>query len=80
MLYVAEWYESEKGVVRTCTGYEDPECSDQWLFFNVNDHVVYLGMTVGCDSVSAQQEIVHFSKMGISPSALKALTPQEVST
>jgi predicted lipase len=47
-----EWYEDENHVIHTCTGYEDPNCSYQWNLTNIDDHMHYLTLYMGCDAVS----------------------------
>eukprot|EP01034_Spumella_vulgaris_P026861 gene26861-33507_t len=51
-----EQFENEAGALKTCdTSCEDPTCADQFDFkvTNFDDHVVYLGMSVSCEAVSA---------------------------
>jgi predicted lipase len=51
-----EQFENEAGTLKTCdTSCEDPTCADQFDFkvTNFDDHVVYLGMSVSCEAVSA---------------------------
>ena len=44
-----EWYETEKGVLGMCMGYEDVHCADQWTFEeNIADHMRYLGRSMWC--------------------------------
>lgn len=45
-----EWYEDDSGL-HQCSGLEDPNCSYQWNLTNIDDHMNYLGLYVGCDSV-----------------------------
>jgi predicted lipase len=45
-----EWYEDPQGM-HQCVGLEDPNCSYQWSFTSVDDHLLYLGLHVGCQSV-----------------------------
>jgi len=47
-----EWYEDKDHIVHTCTGYEDPKCSYQWNLTNIDDHMHYLTLYMGCDAVS----------------------------
>jgi len=47
-----EWYEDEDTSVKGCTGYEDPTCSYQWSITNIDDHMNYLTLYMGCDAVS----------------------------
>jgi hypothetical protein len=48
-----EWYQDENDVVHQCTGYEDPNCSYQWSITNIDDHMHYLTLYMGCDAVSS---------------------------
>jgi predicted lipase len=48
-----EWYEDEKNILHACSGYEDNNCAYQWHITNVDDHMHYLGLYVGCDAVSS---------------------------
>lgn len=45
-----EWYQDDAGL-HMCTGYEDPNCSYQWHITSIDDHMWYLGLYLGCDSV-----------------------------
>jgi hypothetical protein len=45
-----EWYEDPSGL-HQCSGNEDPNCSYQWNLTNIDDHMNYLGLYVGCASV-----------------------------
>lgn len=45
-----EWYEDPSGL-HQCNGLEDSNCSYQWHITNIDDHMNYLGLYVGCDSV-----------------------------
>lgn len=50
-----EEFEDVNHALKTCdTSCEDPTCADQYSLAhtNVDDHLVYLGMSVGCDAVS----------------------------
>jgi hypothetical protein len=51
-----EVYEDQTGALRTCTdpSCEDPTCADQFSpkEFNGDDHMTYLGLPIGCESVS----------------------------
>eukprot|EP00286_Rhodomonas_abbreviata_P011707 CAMPEP_0181319042 /NCGR_PEP_ID=MMETSP1101-20121128/17346_1 /TAXON_ID=46948 /ORGANISM="Rhodomonas abbreviata, Strain Caron Lab Isolate" /LENGTH=321 /DNA_ID=CAMNT_0023426587 /DNA_START=94 /DNA_END=1059 /DNA_ORIENTATION=- len=48
-----EWYEDNTGEVRGCEGAEDEACADQWvLSLTIADHMQYLGLPLGCSSVS----------------------------
>jgi predicted lipase len=47
-----EWYEDPSGL-HECSGLEDKNCSYQWHITNVDDHMHYLGLYMGCDAVSA---------------------------
>ena len=38
--------------LRACVGFEDPTCSYQWTHTSLDDHMIYLGVDVGCESVS----------------------------
>ena len=49
---LGEWYEDELGDVSACSGYEDPLCSSQWYYTSIADHMRYLGLPIGCSSVS----------------------------
>jgi hypothetical protein len=51
-----EWYESDVGDVKGCEGLEDPTCSFQWIYTTVSDHLVYLGLNIGCKYVSDDNE------------------------
>lgn len=47
-----EWYEPDNSVpvtVKSCNGYEDKDCSYQWHFTSVDDHLWYLGLKLGDD-------------------------------
>lgn len=46
-----EWYEDDAGL-HQCSGYEDNNCSYQWHITNIDDHMHYLGLYMGCDAVS----------------------------
>lgn len=48
-----EWYEDQAGVLHVCTGYEDPHCAYQWYYLTVEDHLVYLGLNMSCNAVTA---------------------------
>lgn len=51
-----EEFEDASGKLKTCdSSCEDPTCADQYALSqtNVDDHLVYLGMSVSCDAVSA---------------------------
>lgn len=51
-----EEFENSSGSVKTCnSSCEDPSCMDQFPFAdtNVDDHLVYLGMSVSCSAVSS---------------------------
>jgi hypothetical protein len=52
-----EFFEDETGAIKKCDkSCEDPSCSDQFQYpteTNGDDHMVYLGLAMGCDSVSA---------------------------
>mmetsp|Transcript_25554 Transcript_25554/g.51161 ORF Transcript_25554/g.51161 Transcript_25554/m.51161 type:complete len:354 (-) Transcript_25554:83-1144(-) len=52
MHIAGEWYEDELGDVSACSGYEDPLCSSQWYYTSIADHMRYLGLPIGCSSVS----------------------------
>lgn len=44
-----EWYEDDQGLrVRSCRGFEDDSCNDQWYVGTIADHLVYLGVVMGC--------------------------------
>ena len=44
-----EWYETEKGMLGICMGFEDVHCADQWTFEeNIADHMRYLGRSMWC--------------------------------
>lgn len=43
-----EWYEDENGTLKSCEGYEDETCADQWKITNADDHMWYLGFYLGC--------------------------------
>lgn len=49
-----EWYEDKDHSLRQCSGYEDPNCSYQWHITNIDDHMHYLNLYMGCDAVSAE--------------------------
>ncbi len=46
-----EWYE-DSSALHECSGYEDPNCAYQWHITNIDDHMHYLGLYLGCDAVS----------------------------
>lgn len=49
-----EFYQPEDAVeLKTCSGYEDPNCSYQWHITNIDDHLSYLGVKMGMDGCSA---------------------------
>lgn len=51
-----EEFENASGSLKTCTNTcEDPSCADQYPYAetNIDDHLVYLGLPVSCDAVSA---------------------------
>ena len=52
-----EWYEPDNAVspvaVSPCSGYEDPKCSYQWYMGNIDDHLWYMGVTLGADGCTA---------------------------
>lgn len=43
-----EWYEDENGNIKSCNGFEDEDCADQWIKTNADDHMWYLGFYLGC--------------------------------
>eukprot|EP01040_Poterioochromonas_malhamensis_P011878 gene11878-12958_t len=47
-----EWYEDEFNQIHPCTGYEDPNCSDQWYITSIDDHMLYLNQSMTCDAVT----------------------------
>lgn len=44
---IGEFYQ-EGSNIKECEGYEDPTCANQWKATNVEDHLIYLGLPVGC--------------------------------
>eukprot|EP01039_Chlorochromonas_danica_P000230 gene231-248_t len=51
-----EEFEDANGNLKTCdTSCEDPTCGDQYALkdTNIDDHLVYLGLSLSCDAVSA---------------------------
>ena len=45
-----EFYGDPVLSVKTCSGNEDPTCSDQWHFAtSIDDHLLYLGLPMGTD-------------------------------
>eukprot|EP01034_Spumella_vulgaris_P021439 gene21439-27470_t len=44
-----EWYEDSSGL-KECVGLEDTSCSYQWNLTNIDDHMNYLGLYMGCSS------------------------------
>lgn len=49
-----EWYEPDDTVkLNACTGFEDPTCSYQWSVTSIDDHLYYLGLTMGTGGCSA---------------------------
>lgn len=51
-----EWYEDDVGMVHECSGMEDPQCSYQWYYTQISDHMIYLGLKIGCKYVSTVEE------------------------
>lgn len=51
--FSGEFYHEDKtgGDLVMCTGYEDPKCSYQWTITSIEDHMLYLGLSIGCESV-----------------------------
>jgi len=49
-----EYYEDQDHSIKQCSGYEDPTCSYQWHITNIDDHMHYLNLYMGCDAVSAE--------------------------
>ena len=52
-LLICRYHESDIDAsdLRECNdGPEDPSCSFQWSLTSVDDHMIYLGMKVGCPS------------------------------
>jgi hypothetical protein len=51
-----EWYHEsniDASDLKECTnGPEDPSCAYQWTVTSVSDHMIYLGLNLGCDGVS----------------------------
>jgi hypothetical protein len=47
-----EWYEDQDHSIHQCTGNEDNNCSYQWHITNIDDHMHYLNLYMGCDAVS----------------------------
>lgn len=50
-----EWYQNGDGPSvpqQECVGYEDKNCSYQWNFTSIEDHMWYLNQYMGCDAVS----------------------------
>lgn len=49
-----EWYEREDGSLLKCAAnvFEDEHCANQWYLnlFGVDDHMEYLGVTMGCST------------------------------
>jgi predicted lipase len=49
-----EFYQPGDAVeLKTCSGYEDSDCSYQWHLTNIDDHLSYLGVTMGTGGCSA---------------------------
>jgi hypothetical protein len=44
-----EWYQDDSGL-KECNGLEDDKCSYQWHLTNIDDHMNYLGLYMGCES------------------------------
>jgi hypothetical protein len=44
-----EWYEDSTGL-KECSGLEDATCAYQWNLTNIDDHMNYLGLYMGCSS------------------------------
>jgi hypothetical protein len=55
MLHISgEWYEPDDTItLKACSGYEDPSCSYQWSITSIDDHLYYLGLTMGGGGCSA---------------------------
>jgi predicted lipase len=49
-----EWYEDQDHSLHQCNGYEDNNCSYQWHITNIDDHMHYLNLYMGCDAVSLE--------------------------
>ena len=49
-----EWYQPDDNIVlNECFGFEDPKCSYQWSITSIDDHLHYLGVTMGGDGCSS---------------------------
>jgi hypothetical protein len=48
-----EWYEDPVLSLKECFGNEDKDCSYQWHITSIDDHLLYLGMTLGEDGCAA---------------------------
>ena len=46
-----EYYEDQDHSLKACSGYEDGSCSYQWHITNIDDHMNYLQLYMGCASV-----------------------------
>jgi predicted lipase len=45
-----EWFEENDSIsVVPCEGFEDPNCSDQYTSYSVDDHLYYMGVVLGGD-------------------------------
>lgn len=48
-----EWYEDQDGSLHQCEGYEDKNCSYQWYYLTIEDHLIYLKFNItSCEAVS----------------------------
>ena len=52
-----EWYEEKDHSLHECSGKEDDHCSYQWHITNIDDHMHYLNLYMGCDAVSLADEL-----------------------
>jgi predicted lipase len=49
-----EFYEPDDTItLNTCSGFEDPNCSYQWHITSIDDHLWYLGVTLGTGGCAA---------------------------
>jgi len=50
----SEYYQYDDSMnLKTCSGYEDGDCSYQWHITNIDDHLNYLGVAMGVGGCSA---------------------------
>lgn len=52
IIIAGEFYEDKEGFVHPCEGFEDINCSDQWFFWSIEDHMHYLNVDMDCKYVS----------------------------